>query len=127
LQMVVYLGGLVPGVAQLEKDGIVGPGLTLHGLRSTFAAELKRVTGANDDQVAAALGDRDTRMGRHYGRHVEQENKIIHLFANTQWRNRTNPDLENVGGQDGKPDGSTTKIVKPVNRLSKSRNDKGGL
>jgi hypothetical protein len=88
---------------------------------------MKRVTGANDDQVAAALGDRDTRMGRHYSRHVEQENKIIYLFANTQWRNRTNPDLENVGSQDGKPDGSTMKIVKPVNRLSKSRNDKGGL
>ena len=28
-------------------------------------------------QVAAALGDRDTRMGRHYTRHVEQENRPI--------------------------------------------------
>lgn len=65
----------------LARKGLVGPGLTEHGLRVTFAAEIKRVTGANDDQVAAALGDRDTRMGAHYTRHVEQENKIIFLFA----------------------------------------------
>ncbi len=65
----------------LARKGLVGSGLTEHGLRSTFAAEIKRVTGANDDQVAAALGDRDTKMGRHYTRHVEQENKIIFLYA----------------------------------------------
>lgn len=70
---------------KLAKDGLVEPGLTEHGLRATFAAEIKRVTGANDDQVAAALGDRDTRMGAHYTRHVAQEQKIIYLFANKQW------------------------------------------
>ena len=60
-------------LAKLTKDGVVEPGLTLHGLRVSFAADIKRVTGANDSQVAAALGDRDTRMGAHYTRHVEQE------------------------------------------------------
>ncbi len=60
----------------LARKGLVGPGLTEHGLRVTFAAEIKRVTGANDDQVAAALGDRDARMGAHYTRHVEQEARI---------------------------------------------------
>jgi integrase len=76
----------------LARKGLVGPGLTEHGLRVTFAAEIKRVTGANDDQVAAALGDRDTKMGAHYTRHVEQENKIIFLWAQ---RTRTEQDLEN--------------------------------
>jgi integrase len=76
----------------LARKGLVGPGLTEHGLRATFAAEIKRVTGANDDQVAAALGDRDARMGAHYTRHVEQENKIIFLWAQ---RTRTERDLEN--------------------------------
>lgn len=71
-------------IATLERAGLVGKGLTLHGLRVTFAAEIKRVTGANDDQVAAALGDRDPRMGAHYTRHVEQENKIIFLYATMQ-------------------------------------------
>lgn len=81
-------------LAKLIKDGVVAPGLTLHGLRVTFAADIKRVTGANDDQVAAALGDRDTRMGRHYTRHVEQENKLILLFFE---KARTKQDLENRG------------------------------
>jgi integrase len=76
----------------LARDGVVGAGLTEHGLRVTFAAEIKRVTGANDDQIAAALGDRDTRMGAHYTRHVEQENKIVFLWAQ---RTRTEQDLEN--------------------------------
>jgi integrase len=76
----------------LARKGLVGPGLTEHGLRVTFAADIKRVTGANDDQVAAALGDRDTKMGAHYTRHVEQENKIIFLWAQ---RTRTEQDLEN--------------------------------
>ena len=79
----------------LARKGLVGPGLTEHGLRVTFAAEIKRVTGANDDQVAAALGDRDTRMGAHYTRHVEQENKIIYLFASRTMGTRTEQDLEN--------------------------------
>lgn len=40
-------------LTELARKGIVGPGLTEHGLRVTFAAEIKRLTGANDDQVAA--------------------------------------------------------------------------
>ncbi|MBR0896028.1 hypothetical protein JQ616_13795 [Bradyrhizobium tropiciagri] len=67
-------------VRTLARDDIVGPGITKHGLRVTFAAEIKRVTGANDDQVAAALGDRDVRTGRQYTRHVEQEARIIKVF-----------------------------------------------
>ena len=55
----------------MTKAGIVAPGLT--ELRVTFAAARKRETEANDSQVAAALGDRDTCMGAHYTRHVEKE------------------------------------------------------
>jgi integrase len=83
----------------LARQGLVGPGLTEHGLRVTFAAEIKRVTGANDDQVAAALGDRDTRMGAHYTRHVEQENKILYLFASKTMGTGTERDLENGRAQ----------------------------
>jgi integrase len=86
-------------LTKLARDGLVGPGLTEHGLRATFAAEIKRITGANDDQVAAALGDRDSRMGAHYTRHVEQENKIIFLFASKIMGTGTERDLENAGAQ----------------------------
>jgi integrase len=114
-------------LAKLRKDGVVGEGLTLHGLRATFASEIKRVTGANDDQVAAALGDRDTRMGAHYTRHVEQEQKIIFLYATMQWRTRTERDLENGMARDGKQPVAPTKIVKPIKRLSSPKGRKGGL
>jgi len=63
-----------------KLEAIVAPGLTLHGLRVSFAA---------------ALGDRDTRMGAHYTRHVEQENKIIYLFASKTMGTGTERDLEN--------------------------------
>jgi integrase len=68
-------------IASLEKAKLVGDGLTLHGLRVTFAAARKREEGATDEQVAAALGDRDARMGAHYTRHVENELKVIRAFG----------------------------------------------
>ena len=73
-------------LTKLASKGLVGSGLTEHGLRVTFAAEIKRITGANDSQVAAALGDRDSRMGAHYTRHVEQEARIIEVFFAKQAR-----------------------------------------
>lgn len=82
-------------LAKLESKGLIEPGLTLHGLRVSFAAEIKRVTGANDDQVAAALGDRDTKMGKHYTRHVEQENRVAFLFFSRMMGTGTEQDLEN--------------------------------
>lgn len=57
------------------------------------------MTGANDDQVAAALGDRNARMGKHYTRHVEQENRIAFLFFSQQMGTGTEQDLENGGRQ----------------------------
>lgn len=64
---------------RLEKKGVVGAGVTLHGLRSTYAAGLRR-DGANTSDVAAALGDRSERMGEHYTRHVENEARVIRAF-----------------------------------------------
>jgi integrase len=86
-------------LTKLAREGHTDAGLTEHGLRATFSCEIKRITGANDDQVAAALGDRDARMGAHYTRHVEQENKIIFLFATKTIGTRTEQDLENGRAQ----------------------------
>jgi hypothetical protein len=46
----------------------------------TYAAALRR-DGANASDVAAALGDRDERMGEHYTRHVENEARVIRAFG----------------------------------------------
>jgi integrase len=64
---------------RLEKNGLVGAGVTLHGLRVTYAAGLRR-DGAHTSDVAAALGDRSERMGEHYTRHVENEARVIRAF-----------------------------------------------
>jgi integrase len=106
---------------KLARDGVVDPGLTEHGLRATFAAEIKRVTGANDDQVAAALGDRDARMGAHYTRHVEQEAKIIYLFASRRYQVRTKRDLENGRARTGKRHGPRTRKLKQINGISRTK------
>jgi hypothetical protein len=71
----------------IQGTSALEPGATLHGLRVTYAAELKRKHGATDDGVAAALGDRSERMGKHYTRHVENEAKVIRAFGG-----KANPD-----------------------------------
>lgn len=63
----------------LEAAGKIGAKTTLHGLRVTYAADLRR-SGADAGAVAAALGDRSERMGAHYTRHVENEAKVIQAF-----------------------------------------------
>jgi len=64
----------------IKDVSAVEPGATLHGLRVSYAAELRR-DGADAGGVAAALGDRSTRMGEHYTRHVENEAKVIRAFG----------------------------------------------
>lgn len=70
---------------EIEAKGLVGPGTTLHGLRVTYAADLKR-SGADTSDVAAALGDKSERMGAHYTRHVENEAKVIRAFEGKRKR-----------------------------------------
>jgi len=69
----------------LEAKGKIGAGTTLHGLRVTYAADLKR-SGADTGDIAAALGDKSERMGAHYTRHVENEAKVIRAFEGKKKR-----------------------------------------
>lgn len=62
-----------------ERDGLIGAGTTLHGLRVSYAAWWKR-NGANNSEVADLLGDKSERMGAHYTRHVESEANVIRAF-----------------------------------------------
>jgi len=56
----------------LKVKNIIRKGCTLHGLRVTYAAAIKRL-GIDAGTVSDALGDRSKRMGEHYTRHVEKE------------------------------------------------------
>jgi integrase len=50
---------------ELEREGLVAPGLTRHGLRHTLATRL-REAGADDRTIADGLGQRSLSMARHY-------------------------------------------------------------
>jgi integrase len=63
----------------LERDGLIGAGTTLHGLPVSYAAWWKR-NGATDAEVADLLGDKSQRMGTHYTRHVTREDNVIRAF-----------------------------------------------
>lgn len=64
-----------------ERNGLIGAGTTLHGLRVSYAAWWKRFGGANNAEIADLLGDKSERMGAHYTRHVESEVNIARAFA----------------------------------------------
>lgn len=72
----------------IEDTSAVEPGATLHGLRVSYAAELGR-DGVSNSDVAAALGDRSERMGKHYTRHVENESKVIRAFASKRGKDNS--------------------------------------
>lgn len=62
-----------------ERDGLIGAGTTLHGLRVSYASWWKR-TGANNSEVADLLGDKSEAMGKHYTRHVDSESNVVRAF-----------------------------------------------
>ena len=57
---------------RLKRAGLIREGCTLHGLRVTYAAAIRR-QGFDTCIVADALGDRSKKVGEHYTRHVEKE------------------------------------------------------
>lgn len=62
-----------------EREGLIGAGTTLHGLRVSYAAWWKR-NGATDAEIADLLGDKSQRMGTHYTRHVSREDNVVRAF-----------------------------------------------
>ena len=64
----------------VERDGHIGAGTTLHGLRVSYAAWWKRTGGSNNSEIADLLGDKSERMGAHDTRHVESEANVIRAF-----------------------------------------------
>ncbi|MGE0231730.1 MAG: tyrosine-type recombinase/integrase [Flavobacteriaceae bacterium] len=71
--MSVYLTGLAEA-GQIEK------GLTLHGLRTIFAADLRR-QGVDLSDVQPALGHASPSQTAHYTRHVEIELAVARAFG----------------------------------------------
>lgn len=76
----------------LERQGRVGPGLTLYGLRHTVAVILREF-GADERTIADALGQKTIEMARHYARGADLKRKmrgVVTIFDAEVNRRRTN-------------------------------------
>lgn len=73
-------GAVSKFLKKLKAENLIREGCTLHGLRVTFAASIRR-RGYGEEAVADALGDRSRSMGRHYTRHVEREALLVDIFT----------------------------------------------
>lgn len=60
---------------QLEKNGEIGSGLTLYGLRHTVAVILREM-GRSERDIADALGQKTIEMARHYARGADLRPKM---------------------------------------------------
>jgi integrase len=59
-------------VRKLEREGLVAPGLTFHGLRTSFAEEA-RSHGFTNEQIADALAQRDAGSAAHYTKNYDRK------------------------------------------------------
>jgi integrase len=60
---------------RLERDGKIGPGLTLYGLRHTVAVILREI-GFDERTIADALGQKTIEMARHYAKGADLKPKM---------------------------------------------------
>jgi integrase len=69
-----------PIAQQLRTAGLIGPGVTLYGLRHTVAVIL-RECGFDERTIADALGQRTIEMARHYARGADLRPKMRGVAA----------------------------------------------
>jgi integrase len=61
--------------AKLKADGLIGPDLTLYGLRHTVAVILREI-GMDERTIADALGQKTIEMARHYAKGADLRPKM---------------------------------------------------
>jgi integrase len=65
---------------QLEREGVLGSGLTLYGLRHTVAVILREM-GCDERTIADALGQSDPKMALHYAKGADLKPKMRGVVA----------------------------------------------
>ena len=65
---------------RLEEAGLIGPGLTLYGLRHTVAVILREI-GLDERTIADALGQKTIEMARHYAKGADLRQKMRGVVA----------------------------------------------
>lgn len=68
-------------IAGLKARGLVGEGLTFHGLRHTVASELAECDGVSSEDIAAVLGQKTSQMAKHYSREADRSRRTATTIA----------------------------------------------
>jgi integrase len=79
-------------IKKLEKAKLVGAGLTFHGLRHTVATTLAEA-GVSEEDIAAVLGQKTSRMAAHYAREADRSRRTkaaIRKFKPLGWERKRN-------------------------------------
>jgi len=87
-----YRASFRRAVQALKDRGKVGEGCTFHGARHTIGA-MAREAQESDWRVAAAIGDRSTKMAEVYGRNADRKaaqgdvlSAVQDRFGNAEWK-----------------------------------------
>lgn len=75
----------------LEAEGVIGRGLTCHGLRHTLGTRL-REAGADDRTIADILGQRSTAMARHYSENAALPDQAKALVTGLKHTGKQKPE-----------------------------------
>jgi integrase len=78
-----------PFKKELEMEGLIGTGLTPHGLRHTLGTRL-REAGADNRTIADILGQKSTSMAQHYSEGASLPEQARALFAGVDPTRRQN-------------------------------------
>lgn len=62
-------------IKELENQGLVDSGLTYHGLRHTVAALLAEHEGVSNEDIAAVLGQKSSKMAAHYSERADRKRR----------------------------------------------------
>jgi integrase len=71
---------------ELERDGLVGPGLTFHGLRHSVGTELREL-GFDTRTIADMLGQKTEAMAAHYSRDADLSKKMRRVVRRMEQAN----------------------------------------
>lgn len=81
-------------IRKLEEEGLVGKGLTFHGLRHTMATDLSEL-GYDDRTIADMLGQKSEGMAAHYSRDANLINKLAPAISRVEERERNRRAMSN--------------------------------
>ena len=70
-------------IDRLEAEGLVGSGLTMHGLRHTLGTRLREVT-ADLDLIRRILGQQTLSMGQHYSETADTSRRARKALRKTR-------------------------------------------